>query len=44
MFRTRFDLVLLLPIALFAVAFLAIPLVELVGVAGSGSSGSQRRL
>jgi putative spermidine/putrescine transport system permease protein len=35
----RFDLVLLLPLAIFAAAFLLVPLVELVGVAGSGPRG-----
>lgn len=39
MSRLRFDLLLLAPLALFAAAFLLIPLAELVLVAGSGPEG-----
>ena len=37
--RRRFDLVLLLPLAVFAAAFLLVPLAELAVVAGSGARG-----
>jgi putative spermidine/putrescine transport system permease protein len=37
--RARFDLLLLAPLAAFTAAFLALPLVELVRVAGSGPMG-----
>ena len=40
MSRLRFDLLLLLPLAVFTAAFLLIPLAELVLVAGSGTSGA----
>ena len=44
MFRTRFDLLMMVPLALFTLAFLAIPLVELVAVAGSGETGTSAYL
>lgn len=40
----RFDLLLLLPLAVFAAAFLAVPLAELVLVAGSGETGARAYL
>lgn len=39
MSRLRFDLILLLPLAIFAAAFLLVPLVRLLLVAGSGEMG-----
>ena len=38
--RRRFDLILLLPLAVFAAAFLLVPLAELAVVAGSGPRGA----
>lgn len=42
--RARFDLLMLAPLAAFAVAFLALPLVELVLVAGRGPRGAEAYL
>jgi len=42
--HARFDLLLLAPLAAFAAAFLALPLVELVAVAGSGKAGASAYL
>jgi putative spermidine/putrescine transport system permease protein len=39
MHRARFDLFLLAPLAAFTAAFLVLPLIELVSVAGSGRTG-----